>query len=703
MEIVRKIVSPRSRERSNSSRLSLSFLASLPPLSPQLSQTPGPVQHAPLCAKCSKVDVYTCFFQGSGVDYNVRYKLDDVRISSKNCSVCTLLYQAWKDGRFSRSDGAIFSTCVLKPHITGTYYIGERSINIYRIGVHPCLKGIAQEEYLGVQLALNTSEDPLSPENLFRGRAVNTERADLKRIRNWCESCSHNHGTKCKPIKWKRDNDMQIRMINVRERRVMNAPPGCEYFALSYLWGSSAPLKLTSETEERLTSLGGLSDPLEDIPQTIKDAIYLTERLGKVFLWVDAICIKQDDPDDRTRQINNMGSIYAGAKMTIACAVGHDSNAGLPGVRRNSRTTKQYVADWKGHKLISTSRPYSECMKRSTWNYRGWVFQEANLSQRLLVFTEEQVYFHCQTTLWCEGTNVEVPPQLGYPSPSERLNDVHGRVSRDITPLQQYFLTVSRYCRRQLTEATDSLNAIQGILNFMEIGACYHGIPESYFDKAILWISCGISPQMRRPSSPSWSWAGWDLSNIDDDATLEFLSTIDQTLAPEVVWERPGSIGSPESFITPQARPTQANWERPFIRRGLSVERVTPSGVSENLSSQLLCFYTTSTTLNVDRHKLPPEKRGRNRFYRFVDSRQRTVAMLFLDSKWLSTQPDMFEFVVVARLWSNERWPEDDDGLYIMLIEWKDGIAYRVQLAVDPVPISQWARLDLKWKYIAMG
>jgi len=73
------------------------------------------------------------------------------------------------------------------------------------------------------------------------------------------------------------------------------------------------------------------------LPQTIEDAIILTGKMQETFLWVDALCIVQDDTDAKHSSIQSMDKIYSKALVTIVCLHGTDADAGLPGVRPASR------------------------------------------------------------------------------------------------------------------------------------------------------------------------------------------------------------------------------------------------------------------------------------------------------------------------------------------------------------------------------
>ncbi|KAF4836161.1 hypothetical protein CGCSCA4_v012355 [Colletotrichum siamense] len=88
----------------------------------------------------------------------------------------------------------------------------------------------------------------------------------------------------------------------------------CNYVALSHCWGQHQPAKTTKAT------LGRYKWRLiwADLPKTFQDAITVTRALGIDFIWVDSLCIIQDDPDDWAKEASQMASIYRNAYITIA-------------------------------------------------------------------------------------------------------------------------------------------------------------------------------------------------------------------------------------------------------------------------------------------------------------------------------------------------------------------------------------------------
>jgi hypothetical protein len=68
------------------------------------------------------------------------------------------------------------------------------------------------------------------------------------------------------------------------------------------------------------------------VPKTLTDAILVVRLLEERYLWVDSLCIIQDDEAMKYHQINNMASIFANASITIISRQGDDANYGLRGL-----------------------------------------------------------------------------------------------------------------------------------------------------------------------------------------------------------------------------------------------------------------------------------------------------------------------------------------------------------------------------------
>jgi hypothetical protein len=67
----------------------------------------------------------------------------------------------------------------------------------------------------------------------------------------------------------------------------------------------------------------------ELLPRTIRDALEVTLSIGDCFLWVDSLCIVQDDDEDRDLQIDMMDEIYSNETSTIAAGTGLRKSIGI--------------------------------------------------------------------------------------------------------------------------------------------------------------------------------------------------------------------------------------------------------------------------------------------------------------------------------------------------------------------------------------
>ncbi|KAF3764884.1 HET-domain-containing protein, partial [Cryphonectria parasitica EP155] len=190
-----------------------------------------------------------------------------------------------------------------------------------------------------------------------------------------------------------------IRLVDCKARSLVQHDGKAPYVALSYVWG-----KHTEESTEKQKE--GANSPdfergklPENITAVIEDAMVVTQQLGYQLLWVDRYCIDQEDRISADQQINQMDRIYNGAEITLVAAAGEDGNYGLAGVNREffARLESSRIETGPdGAVLMSiTSGSSTFSFEYQKWSTRGWTFQEALLSRRCLVFTENWIFFQC--------------------------------------------------------------------------------------------------------------------------------------------------------------------------------------------------------------------------------------------------------------------------------------------------------------------
>ena len=394
----------------------------------------------------------------------------------------------------------------------------------------------------------------------------------------WLRSCRDWHGPDCYTPGWSEViptlSSFQLRLIDVHERCLFLAPAPCRYIALSYVWGSAKVLQTTKSNVAPLHGKNGLDKYLIDIPATIRDAIDLVAMIGESYLWVDSLCIVQDDSREKHNQIANMDAVYGNAILTINAAAGQDANAGLPGVGHSSRKVEQLVLEYRpGRRLIAAQPILTDIADNSYWNTRAWTYQERFLSKRSLTFTDGgHIFFQCQRVVWCEDVAAEEYQTIDYHQMEDYLpiawsaehNDHMYKLHYALHVLKstnwvEYLRVVEEYTPRMLSFDSDILAAFAGmskVLGSMFRSPLLYGLPESLFDCALLWQPAGtvVRRDIPRPAFnsdgidfPSWSWAGWKGEIVYEDIMphLKMLSAeLVRRTKPLVKWQKQTQDGS---------------------------------------------------------------------------------------------------------------------------------------------------------------
>lgn len=146
-----------------------------------------------------------------------------------------------------------------------------------------------------------------------------------------------------------------------------------QYTALSHCWGSQSPLKTLKtnlkEHEERV--------PYEHLPSTFQDAVLMVWYIGCPYLWIDSLCIIQDDGNDWEFEAADMAAVYSNAMLTFAAPAASDGSGGCTfeyngplSIPLNDDTALIRFVDHL--KLDSKDAPL---------NTRGWTFQESRAIQ----------------------------------------------------------------------------------------------------------------------------------------------------------------------------------------------------------------------------------------------------------------------------------------------------------------------------------
>jgi len=194
-------------------------------------------------------------------------------------------------------------------------------------------------------------------------------------------------------------------------------PPGQPYATLSHCWGNSYMPRMTSWS---LSQLGTGIDS-SYFTRTFLDAFSITRKLGLRYLWIDALCIIQDDLDDWNNEASLMSLVYRYGFINIA-ATGSQNSAGGCFWDRNPRAVlpTELSISWVGCKGVATKRYLTVCesnvwaqkLTREPLNQRGWVLQERILSPRVLHFGRGQLFWECRHFVACETYHQGLPDSV---------------------------------------------------------------------------------------------------------------------------------------------------------------------------------------------------------------------------------------------------------------------------------------------------
>lgn len=299
------------------------------------------------------------------------------------------------------------------------------------------------------------------------------------------------------------------------------------YATLSYCWGNKNFVKLTRDNLKSFLE----SIPEEELPKTFTDAIFIAKELGLQYIWIDALCIVQGEPDhlDWIGECGKMRSIYGSAHFNIAATAATDANGGCFTKISNYSggflarvSTKSYscVRNFHSHNVYEAST--SETYLAS----RAWTLQERLLAPRTLYMGEQGIFWECRT-IWAseflsEGSPDKLGSQLVVPEGVPWTWD-------DIVGL---------YSKAKLTNAADRLPALSGIARRQHEATGGHYIAGMWKEnllRQLVW-GCFMKGQRTEWQAPSWSWISvnastqyWGYWNSTDDdlGSDEFARVLD--------------------------------------------------------------------------------------------------------------------------------------------------------------------------------
>ncbi|KAF2116879.1 heterokaryon incompatibility protein-domain-containing protein [Lophiotrema nucula] len=371
--------------------------------------------------------------------------------------------------------------------------------------------------------------DPMSPS------CVRTASSWLHECITGHELCNHGEHFKVPSrVLQIGEGDLRFQLYTVVERPI----EGTRYVALSHCWGeASCTLQSLQSNIDHFKTIGMHWNQL---PKTFQDAIVVSHALGITYLWIDSLCIIQDNRVDWEVESGLMKDVYENATVVIAAMSSPSDDNGFLLERPENFLQQMNIGTLEHPSIVQVARRinHKSSHANSPLSLRGWTFQERAVARRVLSFTDQEMSWECNSAWHCEcGARDHIPRSAFAAYEGHML--CHLIDSADERTLYRVWREniVEKYSTRALSKRSDKLPAISAIANvFLErlnslrpahlpsityaAGLWHNAIDPSSVDIffSLLWSPSGSPSRASAQTSeevypyraPSWSWASLD-------------------------------------------------------------------------------------------------------------------------------------------------------------------------------------------------
>ena len=329
------------------------------------------------------------------------------------------------------------------------------------------------------------------------------------------------------------DGSSKLRLVETRRKQG-------RYITLSYCWGHNEGPRPKFLLSRRNISRYKQEIPLEMLPATLRDAIFIVRRLGERYLWVDCLCIIQGDQDDWITEAANMSSIFQNSLFCLSAIDSSHNDHGI--LLQQPKDSTEVDLHEQGHSVGVRSKPpdLQTTLANSPLTQRAWCFQERILAPAILHVAKHQLFWEC-----AEGSVSESDPShdRSIAQCPDQYQD--GRLLKDgesqirVAQFERVFNSgsprnvmtsswyrmIEAYSTRELTYESDRVTAILGLANKVVISQMHlkrfmFGLWEEDIPNGLMWQVAWLRPTQpvfRRNGKyapppapahvPSWSWA----------------------------------------------------------------------------------------------------------------------------------------------------------------------------------------------------
>ncbi|KAH8880481.1 HET-domain-containing protein [Thozetella sp. PMI_491] len=432
-------------------------------------------------------------------------------------------------------DGAVSSMDINGPLVAEFRVFVDPDVNSCSEPVHTGRHFNGWVKYLNQSVAV----DPL----IDRAVAV---------AREWLHGCEKQHGERCKPPymptnpSWE---NMPTRVLYIppegttiylkvpREAKLDDG----RYVALSHCWGvpDDAP-PFTTTTLNLQERMDGIS--LRELPATFLDAVKIVRALGLRYLWIDSLCIIQDNGEWVTESAK-MGNVYRDAHLVLAAARGVSDGAGFLGPRKMLDVVylppQQTAA--LGLQLLPPDGTFQGSTNGRRWTSNGglgpdpvndepltdraWCLQERYLATRCLQYCSRQMIWECQLARASENGDILLQEGSYFQTLCAGAVEKSTVFQRDKDQRRpdwedasirwaDWYRMVEGYTARHITYDKDRLPAVAGLATAVGTATGQRdymaGLWETGLLEGLMWSRKDPDRSLTLPdtwTAPSWSWA----------------------------------------------------------------------------------------------------------------------------------------------------------------------------------------------------
>ncbi|RSL65987.1 hypothetical protein CEP53_003525 [Fusarium sp. AF-6] len=459
------------------------------------------------------------------------------------------------------------------------------------------------------------------------GRARHVEldpasESSFDRIKRWINICKTEHAV-CSEAEVKITRDLPKRVIDIGLEsndgiHVFERDNPAEridepYIALSHCWGKTQHLVSKKATiDERKRNI-----PFGIMAKTFQDAVTISRKLGIRYIWIDSLCIIQDDDDDWQTEAAKMASIYNGAELVLSATGSVDGSGGClfkrdpyvtvsgtfpdgkPWEVYGRKTLQHSIFGWNVERNMAkgSANPIAGTQQTDVQDHplmtRAWCFQERLLATRVLHYTKNEIVFDCLSSMECECGALEkheedplIPARrimktghkyitgtkslrAGWGSLIKPLEgehkefDQHHELWRDL---------IVQYSQKQITKRMDGLPAVAGLAHEWRndlTGKYLAGLWERDLRNHLRWMPDEAEPEPKEKKSgekdeyiaPTWSWLSvqrgvtWGVESFIDDKFFVEVDLSRTDCEPKKIANPLGAVKSGYIFLTGRIMP----------------------------------------------------------------------------------------------------------------------------------------------------